>query len=159
LATKKKPKVATLDDVGYLLEKADNLIKKAKKDHKKAKAVCKACNSAPPYHLGLCKPCYDEKHAKRINEKEGTRWISTNNQEMIYVDGKPRGYAKWRMEQILGRELFEFEMVTRIDGDSTNNADNNLLLVAKPGFNLTTLACEGCGRHYFNPKETTNEEV
>ena len=139
-----------MEDVAYLLEKADLAIKHSKKKAKEPKQ-CKGCGDLKLYHLGYCKSCSEERRQVRLYGKIGKRWISTNGHEYCYdSEGKTVLYARHRMEEILERPLQGYELIARIDGDKTNNADDNLILVLKPGIDLTQLKCE-CGRHYFSP--------
>lgn len=151
----KKKRVASLEDIQDLLAKTDLLLSSERSRLKKAqkeKAKCKRCQTEGKliHYKGLCKECFELERDERIDAKQGKRWFSTNGQEYTYDEqGNPVLYGRYRMEQILGRPLQEHEQVARLDGDKRNNADHNLILVAKPGINLLELKCE-CGRHYFN---------
>lgn len=145
---KSRPKKASLDDIAVLLERADLALKHTKKTVKKV-ALCKQCNLNVIYYRSLCGECDAKRKEGLLDAKVGKRWISTNGHEYCYnSEGKPVVYATMRMAELLGRPLQEHETVGRIDGDRTNNADHNLILITKPGINLSELKCE-CGRHYF----------
>jgi hypothetical protein len=147
----KKAKLASLDDIEELLSRTDALLKAGKRAQKK-KAVCKDCKdpSKTVYYRGRCVKCDETAKNKRIDGNLGKRWFSTNDHEYTYNEkGNVVLYARFRMEQLIGRPLQEHEQVARLDGDKKNNADHNLILVAKPGIDLTNLVCE-CGRHYLS---------
>lgn len=149
-----------MDEINELLARTDFLLsgeKERLKKAKKAKALCKRCKEEGKitFYKGLCKECFELDRDERLDGKQGKRWFSTNGHEYTYdTAGKPVLYARYRMEQLLGRPLQEHELVARLDGDKKNNADDNLILVIKPGINLLELKCE-CGRHYFSrdPKQ------
>ncbi len=59
---------------------------------------------------------------------------------IVYVDGKKMYYARYLMEQNLGRKLEDGEVVHHIDGNTLNDNEENLSLV-KQG--------EHCALHNF----------
>lgn len=93
-------------------------------------------------NAGPRKPFSDE-HKKNISEGR-LRWANAGN--CIGVSLKKNGYVEHtrgphkgrsvhvvKMEERLGRPLRDDECVHHIDGDKTNNEDNNLALVTKSG--------------------------
>lgn len=138
-----------LSDIAYLLEKAELAIKNTKKAQKK-KASCSSCGKTPTVYRGLCQVCIDIERNKKQENAVGKRWISTNGYEYIYQDGmKPALYHRVRMEQLLGRPLQAHEQVGHKNGMKADNADENLILTVKSGFDLSTLSCHHCDQPYI----------
>ena len=57
--------------------------------------------------------------------------MSTNYYRAIKIDGNKRDYHRWIMEQELGRELRQDEVVHHIDGDKRNNDVSNLQVMTR----------------------------
>lgn len=86
---------------------------------------------------------FSREHCRAISEGR-LRWADAGN--AIGVSLKPNGYVEYTrgehkgrsvhvvaMEERLGRALRGDECVHHIDGDRTNNQDNNLALVTRSG--------------------------
>lgn len=86
---------------------------------------------------------FTDSHRENIS-KARLRWADGGN--AIGVSLKPSGYVEYTrgkhkgrsvhvvaMEHRLGRQLLEDECVHHIDGDKTNNEENNLALVTRSG--------------------------
>lgn len=86
---------------------------------------------------------FTDAHRKNISEAR-KRWANSGN--CLGVSLKPNGYIEFtrgphkgrlvhvvQMEKRLNRRLREDECIHHIDGDKTNNEDNNLALVTKSG--------------------------
>lgn len=86
---------------------------------------------------------FSEEHCENIS-KGRVRWADAGN--AVGVSIKQSGYVEYtrgphkgrsvhvvKMEKRLGRPLLDDECVHHIDGDKTNNEDNNLALLTRSG--------------------------
>jgi hypothetical protein len=146
------PKKNPLDDVAYLLEKANLLLNK--KPRKKVK--CKKCNEEKPIQAaGKCKECfYADRKPKESTAEEGKTWESTDGYMKIYVieDDKlvVKNLHRHIVSQFLGRPLMKSERVIFKDNDKSNCAIENLKLISDTGFDFFT-HCPHCGVHLQTP--------
>lgn len=139
-------------DIDYLLEKADLVIKKTKRDVKKQTAVCKKCSINKIYYNGFCESCYREVRNEKEEAAVGKRWFSTNGYEYIYAEGmEPVLYARYRMAQILGRPLEKGERVRYKNGNKADTSDSNLILSSNTDIDLATLVCPHCDKPFIDP--------
>lgn len=145
------------NDTAYLLEKAALLVSQVGKKIKDIEP-CKTCGERKSdKYQGICTQCRNSARKDSGAKREGLRWTGPDGYEKIYdSDGKPQLYARYRMAQLLQRELRPGESVTYKDLDRRNTADDNLVLVTKGGIPVVDMICPHCGKTYIE-KEETNE--
>jgi len=147
-----------INNIRYLLEKTDILLKKVKKEARKEKEKrgCEACGSPLVYALGLCRDHYYSDRDKREAARLGKIWQSTDGLYRIYNDeGKVQLYHRYLMEQELGRKLNRSEVVKHIDRNKTNNTISNLAIV---GVSLEKLECPHCGETFIKTEPVSEPQ-
>ena len=135
------------NDINYLLERADLLLKKKKKELK----GCKKCKKIKPlWAVGKCKECFYEDRKPKESQNEGKIWESTDGFMKIYVknaEGKlvVENLHRKVVSDSLNRKLLRSEKVIFKDGNKTNCDLLNLLLVSDEAINLSEVICLHCG--------------
>ena len=131
----------SLADAQKLIAQANKLLKK----NKVKKKMCKKCNEKVTAISGFCKECYDSFRKDNLENKIGTRWVSTDGYERIYdEDGNIKLYHRYLIEKSLRRKLDRTEKVMWKNGDRTDNRLENLLLSTERAFDFTAIICPHC---------------
>lgn len=135
-----------LEQYNYLMEKADLLLNKKKRELK----GCKECKKVLPLigKTGKCKECAYSNRTRKESINEGKIWLSPGDGFMkIYVK-EPSGKLVVKnlhrevVANILGRPLLRSEKIIFKDNNKENCEPSNLLLISDQAIALTCSHCE-----------------